>query len=305
MGLKAKQILVTGARGFVGKHLVEKLREIGAEVLALDVKGENPIDLRDWQQVRDFGRTIGKLDLVYHLAALMFVPYSLENPRQIYEVNVVGTLNILELCRLNAVKKLVFASSYVYGSPQHLPVDEVHPLNPANPYARSKVMGEGLCKAYHEDYGLNCIILRPFNIYGEGQDDSFLIPSILKQMASGKVELMDPEPRRNFLYISDAIEAYVKAGEYTSADFEISNIGYGLSHSVDEIASSMAEAWGQQVKISYKHLRRRNEIMDVVANIQKANEELGWEPKIDLEMGLKQYIEWYKGRQTGTVRSVE
>ncbi len=296
MRLKQKRILLTGASGFIGTHLAVELRRQGAEVLTLTDRDGYRIDVRDWPRVRDSGGKLGRVDAVYHLAALMSVPYSFENPRETYEVNILGTLNILELCRLYNVGKVVFASSYVYGYPQYLPVDEEHPLHPNSPYARSKVVGEGLCKAYYEDYGLNCIILRPFNIYGEGQSDRFLIPSILKQLTGGdgRIELMDPEPRRDFLYISDAIEAYVKAGQYTKSDFEIFNIGSGVSYSVDEIVSRILEAWGQEVTVSYHRLRRRGEIMDVVANVQKAKEELGWEPKVGLEEGLSRYIEWCK-----------
>lgn len=294
MGLKGKRILVTGVSGFVGSHLASELRRQEAEVLTLTERDGCLIDIREWPKVRDLGGKWGKFDLVYHLAALMFVPYSLENPRETYEVNVLGTLNILELCRLCGVEKVVFASSYVYGHPQYLPVDEEHPLNPTNPYARSKVVGEGLCKAYYEDYRLNCTILRAFNIYGEGQGDSFLIPSILKQLVSGKIEVMDPEPRRDFLYISDAIEAYIKAGEYAQSDFEIINIGSGVSYSVDNIVKKVLEVWGQEAEVSYQHQRRRGEIMDVVANVQKAKEKLGWEPKVNLEEGMRRYIEWYK-----------
>ena len=294
MGLKGKRILVTGDSGFVGSHLAAELRRQEAEVLTLTERDGCLTDIREWPKVRDLGGKWGRVDLVYHLAALMFVPYSFENPRETYEVNVLGTLNILELCRLCGVEKVVFASSYVYGHPQYLPVDEEHPLNPTNPYARSKVVGEALCKAYYEDYKLNCTILRPFNIYGEGQSDSFLIPSILKQLVSGKIELRDPEPRRDFLYISDAIEAYLKAGEYARSDFEIINIGYGVSYSVDNIVRKVLEVWGQEVEVSYQHQRRRGEIMDVVANVQKAKEKLGWEPKVDFEEGMRRYIEWYK-----------
>lgn len=294
MRLEGKRILITGASGFVGRHLAEELRREGAEVVTLDAREEYSVDVRDWQGVRAFGSKLGKLDLVYHLAALMFVPYSFENPRETYEVNVLGTLNILELCRLYNIGNIVFASSYVYGSPEYLPIDEDHPLNPTSPYARSKAMGEGLCRAYHEDYGLKCIILRPFNIYGKGQSDSFLIPSILKQLVSGEIELMDPEPRRDFLYISDAVEAYVKAGQYTGSDFEVFNIGSGVSYSVDSIASRIIDSWGQDVKVGYHHQKRRAEIADVVAGTKKAKEKLGWEPRIDLAEGVSRYVEWYK-----------
>jgi nucleoside-diphosphate-sugar epimerase len=295
-GLKGKRILVTGASGFIGRHLTTELQKQGAKVLALDVQDNNPVDLRDWHRLEDFGNELGKLDLAYHLAGLMFVPYSFENPREIYEVNVLGTLNLLELCRLHKAEKVVFASSYVYGPPQYLPIDEEHPLNPTSPYARSKVMGENLLKAFHEDYGLKYTILRPFNIYGEGQSDNFLIPTILKQMACGKIELVDPEPKRDFLYINDMVDAYLKVGENDSGDLEIFNIGAGSSYSVDEIVQILMGIWGKQVDVSYKHSRRRNEIMNVVADVQKAKKELGWTPRVELKEGLKKYIQWYKAR---------
>ncbi len=296
MVLKRKRVLLTGASGFVGSHLASELRRKGAQVYSVDVRGNIPIDLRDWQRLKEFSDKWGKVDLVYHLAALMFVPYSFQNPRDIYDVNVLGTLNMLELCRLQNIERVVFASSYVYGSPQYLPIDEEHPVNPNNPYARSKVMGEVLCRAYHEDYGLKCTILRPFNIYGEGQNDSFLIPSILRQIAGGRIELMDPEPRRDLLYITDAIRAYIKAGEYDRSDFEVFNIGSGLSHSVDEIVRNISDVWGQSAQVVYRNVRRKNEIMNVIANINKAKKELGWAPEVRLEEGLSRYINWYKNR---------
>jgi len=294
MRLDGKRILITGASGFVGRHLAEELGRDGAEVVTLDAREKYSVDVRDWKEVKAFGSKSGKLDLVYHLAALMFVPYSFQNPREVYEVNMLGTLNVLELCRVHNVEKIVFASSYVYGYPEYLPVDEDHPLNPISPYARSKLMGEGLCRAYYKDYGLKCIILRPFNIYGEGQSDSFLMPSILKQLVSGEIELMDPEPRRDFLYISDAVEAYMKAGQYTDSDFEVFNIGSGVSYSVDSVARKIIDAWGKKVKVRYHHQTRRAEIADVVASILKAKEKLGWEPKIDLDEGLSRYVEWFR-----------
>jgi nucleoside-diphosphate-sugar epimerase len=130
MALKGKRVLLTGASGFVGSHLAGELRRQGAQVYPIDVRGDNPVDLRDWQRLKEFSNKVGKVDLVYHLAALMFVPYSFQNPRDIYDVNVHGTLNMLELCRLQNVERFVFASSYVYGSPQYLPIDEEHPVNP-------------------------------------------------------------------------------------------------------------------------------------------------------------------------------
>ena len=285
--MSQKRILVTGGSGFVGSHLVEELKRHNVEVITLtDQKGRR-IDVSDWQKIKE----ITDIDRVYHLAAKTYVPFSFENPRETYEVNVLGTLNILELCRLRDVEKIVFVSSYVYGQPRYLPIDEKHPVQPTNPYMRSKILGEELCRAYNNDFGLKCIILRPFNIYGEGQSDDFLIPSILKQLVNGKIELRDSEPRRDFLYIKDTIEAYVRAGGYSGSDFEIFNIGSGVSYSVDEIVRKVINISGQKVAVNYQDKRRKNEIMNVVADIRKAREKLRWMPKISIEGGLNATIE--------------
>ena len=301
--LKGKSILVTGASGFIGSHLSVELKKQGADVLPLTDQDGNSIELRDWRKLKKYVGKLGKVDLVYHLAAQLFVPYSFENPRDVYEVNVLGTLNVLELCRLYNIQKIVFPSSYVYGHPQYLPIDEGHPVNPNNPYARSKVIGEALCKAYHEDYNLNCTILRSFNIYGEGQGDRFLIPSIIKQLESGRIEIKDPEPRRDYLYISDAIEAFVKAGEYSNAEFDVFNIGSGTSYSVAEVVSKVLKSWGREAEVDYRGRRRVGEIVDVVANIQKAREKLRWKPHISLEQGLSKYVEWHRDQLTKATQS--
>ncbi len=286
MELKGKRILVTGSSGFVGGNLVKELERQGVKVLTLTNGDGHRIDIRDWQRVRE----IRNLDIIYHLAAITYVPFSFESPREFYEVNVLGTLNILELGRLHKLEKIVFASSYVYGQPQYLPIDEKHPINPINPYSRSKVLAEELCKAYYEDYGVKCIILRPFNIYGQGQNDNFLIPSILKQLVNGKVELSDPEPKRDFLHVKDAVEAYVKAGKYASSDFEVFNIGSGVSYSVDEIVRKILNISRLDIEVSYQHQRRKSEIMNVIADITKAEKKLNWEPKVSIDDGLTQII---------------
>jgi UDP-glucose 4-epimerase len=286
MELKGKRILLTGSEGFVGKNLAQELRRQGAKVLTLIDRDGQRIDIRDWQKIRE----IRNLDMVYHLAATTGIPFSFENPRETYEVNVLGTLNILELCRLRSIKRVVFASAYVYGNPQYLPIDEKHPPRPANPYARSKVLAEDLCRTYCEDYGLECIVLRAFNIYGKGQIDSFLIPSILKQLVNGKIELLDPAPRRDFLNIIDAVNAYIKAGEYDGAGFEIFNIGSGVSHRVSDVVDLILKVSGTKCSVVYKNERRKNEVMDTVADISKAKRLLKWEPSIALKDGLKNMI---------------
>jgi len=285
MNLRGKRIIVTGSSGLVGSNLVPRLKEEGADVIPIDIN--QGIDITHWEQVKDYHG----IDIIYHLAAKTYIPATVENPKETYMVNLVGTLNMLELARGNRVKSFIFASSYIYGQPIHIPVDEGHPINPTNPYSRSKALGEELCRAYYEDYELRCVIIRAFNIYGEGQEDNFLISSIVKQFNIGEIELQDPEPRRDFLYIKDVVEAYVKTGEYSDSEFEIFNIGSGISYSVDEIVRKVIAISGRRVKLRYLYQRRKNEIMNTVANITKAKEKLGWEPKFGIEEGLRNTIQ--------------
>ena len=285
MNINGKRILVTGSSGFVGRNLVEELKRNNAEVVTLtDLEGDR-IDVRDWRKIQE----ITDIDMVYHLAAKTYVPFSFENPKETYAVNVLGTLNILELCRLREVEKIVFVSSYVYGQPRYLPIDEKHPVQPTNPYMGSKVLGEELCRAYNNDFGLKCIILRPFNVYGGGQSGNLLIPTIIAQLQGGKIELKDSVPKRDYIYILDLISALIEAGKF-DGNFEIFNIGYGKSYSVKEIVEKIVQLYGKKVKINYNNERRKNEVMDVVADIGKAGTKLGWEPRVSIDEGLRKCI---------------
>jgi UDP-glucose 4-epimerase len=284
MVLEGKRIIITGSSGLVGSPLKRRLEEEGAEIITI-VKSTGT-DITVWDQVKNYH----DIDIIYHLAAKTYIPDAVADPRGTYWANINGTLNMLELGRRNKVTSFIFASSYVYGQPQYLPIDEKHPINPLTPYNRSKVLGEELCRAYYEDYKIRCVILRAFNIYGAGQRDSFLIPSILGQIYNSEIELNDPEPRRDFLYVEDAVEAYRKAADYSASDFEIFNIGLGKSHRVDEIVTKILTIIGRDVKVRYRQQPRENEIMNTVADISKARDKLGWQPKFDIEEGLRKTI---------------
>lgn len=314
MGLSEKRISITGENGFVGRHLVNALKELNSEViLPKDLNGDR-LDIRNKDLIRGKIDQLGDIDMIYHLAAKTSVNSSYENPHATYETNVLGTLNILETCRRNDIDKIIYASSYVYGQPQYLPVDEKHCTDPTNPYSRSKLIGEELCKSYHDDFGIKCVILRPFNVYGPGQRSDFLIPKVISSLSSGKVVLRDSEPKRDFVYITDMIDAYIKAGEY-QGDFDIFNIGCGQSYSVKEIINIIIRIYeskygsnfgsergsehgsvhgsehGSKIRVVYKGERRRNEIMDCYANIEKAKGILGWRPFTAIDEGLGQLLD--------------
>ena len=164
------KLAITGCNGFIGSHLVKRLLKDGHDLIKIDFN--YGYDLTDWSSLQ----SLEKFDVLFHLAAKSYVPESYDNPQPFYYTNIVGTLNALELCRLHNAK-MIYTSSYVYGQPKYLPIDEEHLVIPFNPYAQSKIIGEDLCKAYHRDFGLNVLTIRPFNIYGTGQSGRLYYPN--------------------------------------------------------------------------------------------------------------------------------
>lgn len=291
-----KEILVTGGLGFVGSRLVDALKEKDVKTIVLDrdEKADVNIDITRWDDLKN-AFDWGGIDAIYHLAALTNVVESSQNPRDTYGVNVFGTLNVLELCRIHDIRKMFFMSSfYVYGRPEYLPVDENHPVKPTNPYSMSKYLAEQLCKSYNEDYGLRCTIVRPVNVYGVGQKSQTLFSTILNQMFNGKIELKDPEPKRDYVYVSDLIDALIKVGEYDNKSFDVFNVGCGESYSVRYIVEKLISLYGRDVEVRYLDERRKNEVMNVVADIQHIKDELGWHPKVGIDEGLKKMLDGYE-----------
>ncbi len=279
------KILVTGSAGFIGSKLVAELDKKNHTIIRVDL--DEGYDIRNWETVKN----IQDFNVLIHLAAISYVPLSYEIPREMYETNINGTLSMLELCRLNNAK-MIFASSYVYGNPQYLPIDEKHPTVAFNPYCQSKLIGEQLCKSYHQDFGVHVTIFRPFNIYGAGQNYNFLIPLIKRQiMENGKVVLKDPHPKRDFVHVEDVVEAYQKAIEYRNTNFEILNIGSGKSYSVEEIAKLMISISSKDLELEFSNDIRENEILDTVADIGKIKKILNWEPKISFQTGIVEIME--------------
>jgi len=273
-------IAITGSNGFVGKNLADALIAEGHEIIKIDITtGTDITNLEACQSIPQF-------DIMVHLAAKLFVPDSYSNPRDFYYTNIVGTLNMLEMTRkFNA--RFIFSSSYVYGVPKNLPIDEKHPLNAFNPYADTKIHGEYLCKGYSKFYSIKTIIVRPSNIYGKGQNENFLIPSIFSRAKTGVIQLQDPKPKRDYIYIDDVISAYLKIIQNNNLNSEIFNIGSGISFSVKEISEMINDIFGNNLEFKFSETERPNEVQDTYYNISKSKKLLGWEPKISLRDGLE------------------
>lgn len=282
------KIAITGSSGFIGKHLRKMIQEKHPEFEVIEMDLTNGIDLLDPVTLG----AIPSFDTVVHLAGKSFVPDSFKNPHSFYYANVNSTLNVLELCRRNSARMILF-SSYVYGTPQHLPIDEKHPINAFNPYAQSKLMCEELCKGYHRDFKVPALIFRPFNIYGPGQNESFLIPEIIAQIKSGKkhILLKDSRPRRDFVHVTDVANAVCKAIT-SNFDFDILNIASGTSYSVKELSEIVKkEASDPDLEFHFDaSVVRPNEVLETVGSKEKINKVLNWEPLISLQEGIRLYL---------------
>jgi UDP-glucose 4-epimerase len=279
-----ESVMVTGSEGFLGTSLVRAIKNTGRKVIPVDYKlGQ---DLLKKESLGD----LPDADVIVHLAGKTYIPSAWDDPHAMYDININTTLNMLEFARKRGARKFIFPSTYVYGQPQYLPIDEEHPVNVWNPYARSKLLGEELCRAYSEDYNIHSIILRLFNVYGPGQPQFFLIPTIISQLSSPTITLEDGSPRRDFVYVSDVIWAFQLSLDFNNSKYEIFNIGSGVSHRVGDIADLVLNISNSRGKVIYKNVRRKNEVMDTVADISKAKRLLGWEPKVTLGEGLTNMI---------------
>jgi nucleoside-diphosphate-sugar epimerase len=279
-----KTILVTGAAGFIGKALSRKLLETGYEVAGFDI-GQG--DITDEKALHPFlDRNIGH---VFHLAGKTFVPESWKEPFGFFQVNMMGTVNVLEFCRKLGIP-LTYISSYLYGEPDYLPVDENHPVKSYNPYSQSKVMADETCQFYARYYNIPVTIFRPFNAYGPGQSRLFLINEIISKVmdpAIPVVEVMDLRPKRDYIYINDLVNALILSIDKPQG---IYNLGSGYSKSVEEIIRLVMKFTGISKEYRSKAMMRPNEIFDLYADIRKAGRELEWFPKVSFEEGIEQCI---------------
>ena len=280
-------ILVTGATGFVGTHLVAELRRQGRPV--------RTHSRRDGDIAR-CALAFDDVGQVVHLASRTFVPESWTSPLDFYDTNVVGTVNVLDFCRQRRIP-LTFVSSYVYGKPRTLPIDESHPLQAFNPYSHSKILAEQAVCYFADQFGVRATIVRPFNLYGPGQDDRFLIPTLVRQAlepACTRITVRDTRPRRDFLHVRDFTALLL--GSLDREPGGIFNAGSGRSVAISELVAAIALATGCEKPIDTADEARPNEVFDVVADITAARSVLGWAPRIGLDDGLRETVAWMQAR---------
>jgi len=315
MNLSGKKVLVTGSEGFIGSHLTEKLVELGAEVTALvqynsfnnwgwidtfheDIKKSLNIVTGDIREYDGLKRVIKGQDVVFHLAALIAIPYSYSSPMAYVRTNVEGTTNVLEACREFGVEKIVHTStSETYGTALYVPIDEKHPMQGQSPYSASKISADKMAESFYKSFNVPVATIRPFNTYGPRQSARAVIPTIISQILSGKTELKlgSLTPTRDFNYVKDTANAFIKVAESDSAIGEVVNAGSNYEISIGDTVRKIIEIIGKDVKVICDEERLRpekSEVNRLWADNKKIKELTGWEPKYSLEQGLKETIEW-------------
>ena len=312
---KKKKVLVTGAGGFIGSHLTETLIARRYEVKAFvhynsrnfwgwleSRKGKAGCeiiagDVRDGDIVRQAMRGV---DMVFHLAALIGIPYSYHSPEAYVETNCRGTLNVLEAARDAGVKKVVITStSEIYGTAQVVPIAESHPVNPQSPYAATKAAADFLALSFYRSLDLPLTIVRPFNTYGPRQSARAVVPTIITQIFQGKkaIRLGALSPTRDLTYVADTVDGFILAGESVETVGKIINLGNNSETSVQTLAELIAQCFGRKIKIVSEQNRKRpqkSEVERLVADYSKAKRMLGWTPEYSLEKGIRQTIAWFR-----------
>lgn len=320
MKIQGSRVLVTGADGFIGSHLVELLLEKGARVRAmvlynsfgrrgwLDSLSTEVMegvevfagDVRDPNGVRE---AMKECDIVLHLAALIAIPYSYHSPDTYLDTNIRGTLNVLQAARALGVERVVHTStSEVYGTAQRVPIDELHPIIGQSPYAASKIGADQMALSFHRSFETPVVVLRPFNTYGPRQSTRAVIPTIITQIASGAREILlgSLHPTRDFSFVRDTARGFVAAAVADDAVGEIINIGSGFEISIGDTATLIADVMGETVEVKTDPQRLRpgkSEVERLFADASKAKAVLGWEPlnggRDGFRRGIEDTVEWF------------
>ncbi|MBI5227926.1 SDR family NAD(P)-dependent oxidoreductase [Candidatus Micrarchaeota archaeon] len=325
MDWKSKKVLVTGAGGFIGSHLCEELVSLGADVRAmihynssnywgnLELVDKKTVDKMEViaGDVRDpffMRKAVKECDYVFHLAALIAIPYSYIAPKDFVDTNVNGTLNVMQASLEEGVKKIVHTStSEVYGTAQYVPIDESHPLQGQSPYSASKIGADKIAESYYLSFGLPIATLRPFNTFGPRQSARAVIPTIISQLfserggkaggAEGKLNLGSLIPVRDFTYVKDTAKAFVAVAESSKTVGIVVNSGTGEGHTIGDIANSLISITKSKAEIVKDNKRIRpekSEVMKLICSNKKIKELTGWKPQVSFEQGLGETVDYIK-----------
>lgn len=314
--LESKRVLVTGAGGFIGSHLTERLVDLGAQVTAFlrynsradeamigllppEKKKKITIIYGELRQSETVKRAMKNIDIVFNLAALISIPYSYLHPQEVIETNTLGTLNVLTAAREEVVEKVVQTStSEVYGTAQYVPIDEKHPKQPQSPYSASKIAADAIALSFYYSFNLPVAVIRPFNTYGPRQSDRAVIPAIISQaLVKKKILFGSTTPTRDFNFVSDTVEGFIKIAESESSIGEEINIGSGFEISIGDLAEKIVSLAGKEVKLIKDEKRVRpekSEVERLLADNSKAKKLLDWSPRVSFDVGLKMTIKWIK-----------
>lgn len=313
------KVLVTGASGFIGSHVVESLVEAKFEVMALAhynsrgddgwlkdlsprIRGSIKVvfgDVTDIEQVKGF---VVDNEVIVNLAALIAIPYSYTAPRSYLNTNLLGTLNILEAIKndkTQSIRLVQFSTSEVYGTPNSVPILETHAINPQSPYAASKAAADQLCISYFKSYDLKVNILRPFNTYGPRQSMRAIIPTVINQFLfnGGRISVGNLKPKRDFTYVTDTAAAVVAIAQEEREFGNTIQLGTGIAYSVEEVIKLCEELSGIKAEIIHDKIRFRpekSEVQILLSNPSLAEEKLNWKYKVDFKDGLRRTLEWQK-----------
>jgi NAD dependent epimerase/dehydratase len=311
---RGRKVLVTGAGGFIGSHLVERLVGEGAQVRALvryNSRGDLGLlellppetfqalevvsgDLRDLAAMLEVCRGV---ETVFHLGALIAIPYSYLRPAEVAETNVMGTLNVLLAARERGVGRVVHTStSEVYGTAQRVPIDESHPLQGQSPYSASKIGADKLAESFYRSYELPVVTLRPFNTYGPRQSARAVIPTIITQaLTQDAIHLGNLQARRDLTYVSDTVEGFLRAAQVPGVEGETFNLGTGAEVSIGDLAQTILDLVERPLRIEVDPARLRpekSEVQRLLSDNRLAGERLDWRPQVDLQTGLARTIAW-------------
>ena len=316
MKLENKKVLITGSEGFIGSHLTEELVKMGADVTALvqynsfnswgwidsfdkNIKDVIKVVTGDIREYDNINKIIKGQDVVFHLAALIAIPYSYHSPMSYIRTNIEGTAMVLESCKNNNIQKIIHTStSEVYGNPKYVPIDENHSLSGQSPYSASKIGADKIVESYHLSYNLPVVTIRPFNTFGERQSIRAIIPTLITQfLTTKKIKLGNLEISRDFNYIKNTIDGFIKGMETDNIFGEVINIGSGEETYLEELIAILAQLINTDYDIEYETIRTRpskSEVRRLQSESTKAHNLLNWRAKYSLEEGLVKTIEWYR-----------